>query len=75
MWKFSKIIIFTLKNEFFFKVLVIIGTKKPGLGTKLGTKKCGLGTNLCTKKCGLGTKKGGLGTNLGTKNPDSEICS
>ena len=60
IWKFSKKIIFTLKSEFFFKFLVIVGTKKPGLGTKLGTKKCGLGTK-------LGTKKPGLGTNLGTK--------
>jgi hypothetical protein len=33
----------------FFKFLVIVGTKKPGLGTKLGTKKWGLGT----KKNGL----------------------
>ena len=53
MWKFSRKFIFTLKNEFFFKFLVIVGTKNPGLGTKLDTKKCG-----------LGTKKGGLGTNL-----------
>ena len=60
IWKNSKSFIFTLKNYFFSKFLVIVGTKKGGLGTNLGTKKCGLGTN-------LGTKKGGLGTNLGTK--------
>ena len=58
IWKISKNFIFTQKNEFSFKFLVIVSTKKPGLGTKLGTKKCG-----------LGTKKGGLGTNLGTKKP------
>ena len=71
IWKFSKNVIFTLKNYFFSKFLVIVDTKKSGLGTNLDTKKCGLGTNLDTKKCGLGTnlstKKCGLGTNLGTK--------
>ena len=45
IWKFSKKIIFTLKSEFFFKFLVIVGTKKPGLGTKLGTKKTDLEQN------------------------------
>ena len=68
IWKFSKNFIFTLKNDFFFKFLVIVGTKKCGVGTNLGTKKCGVGTNLGTKNCGVGTnlvtKKDGLGTKL-----------
>ena len=41
------------ENDLFFKFLVIVGTKKGGLGglgTNLGTKKCGLGTNQGTKK-------------------------
>ena len=58
IWKFSKKSFSPQKIIFFSKFLVIVGTKKGGLGTKLDTKKSGLGT----KKCGLGT-------NLGTKNP------
>ena len=39
IWKFPKNIIFTLKNDFFLKFLLIVGTKKGGLGTNLSTKK------------------------------------
>ena len=35
----SQNIIFTLKNDFFLKFLLIVGTKKGGLGTNLSTKK------------------------------------
>ena len=60
-----KKIIFTPKSEFFFKILVIVGTKNTRLGTKLGTQKNGLRTNLGTRKCRFRTIVGTDGCGLG----------